>query len=182
MTRFLDVVFSLIGLILGAPLLALLLLGGWIDTRSPLLFQRRVGRFEEPFVLVKFRTMKPNAAWLPTHLVDSSAVTPYGRLLRRFKLDELPQLWNVLKGEMSLVGPRPSLESQLEVIHARRTMDVFSHRPGITGLAQTQGIDMSEPQRLAEADAEMLRVLIVKTYLSLIFATLSGAGRGDRVR
>lgn len=115
-----------------------------------------------------------------THLVDRSAITPLGRILRRTKLDELPQLWNVLQGEMSLVGPRPCLPGQQEVIAERNKRGVFDVRPGITGLAQVRRIDMSTPKLLAETDAKMLETLDIWRYYFYIFQTLRGKGSGDR--
>lgn len=182
MTRLFDLVLSLTGLTLGIPFFVLLYVVGWFDTGSPLFLQQRVGRHQKPFVLVKFRTMRPETASVATHLADASAVTPLGRFLRRTKLDELPQLWNVLKGEMSLVGPRPCLFNQTELIAERSQRGVFNVRPGITGLAQIQGIDMSTPQLLAETDAQMLQQMNVRAYFNYIFLTVCGAGRGDRVR
>jgi len=126
--------------------------------------------------------MRLGTADLPTHLVASSAITPLGRLLRRTKLDELPQLWNVLRGDMSLVGPRPCLPSQSELIAARDAARVFFVRPGITGLSQIRGIDMSDPKLLAETDMEMLRGFNILVYFKLIYLTLIGRGRGDQVR
>ena len=136
MTRFFDVVFSLAGLIIGAPALLVIYVVGLFDTGSPLFFQERVGRDQKPFTLVKFRTMRPDTASVASHLADASAITPLGAFLRRTKLDELPQLWNVLKGAMSLVGPRPCLFNQTELIAERHIRGVFEVRPGITGLAQ----------------------------------------------
>jgi O-antigen biosynthesis protein WbqP len=154
---------------------------GCFDTGSPLFQQTRVGRHKKPFVLVKFRTMKLETAHVATHLVDASAVTPFGRFLRRTKLDELPQLWNVLKGEMSLVGPRPCLQSQEELISARERLGVFAARPGITGLAQITGVDMSNPKQLAGTDAVMLSSLRVRDYLRYLLMTLVGRGFGDPI-
>lgn len=182
MTRLLDVALSLAGLIIGAPVLVMLSVLGWLDTRSPLFRQERVGRHQKPFTLVKFRTMRPDTASVATHLADASAVTKLGHFLRRSKLDELPQLWNVLKGEMSLVGPRPCLFSQEILIMERAERQVFNARPGITGLAQIQGIDMSTPRLLAETDARMLQDLGVTAYFTYIIKTVIGAGRGDRIQ
>jgi lipopolysaccharide/colanic/teichoic acid biosynthesis glycosyltransferase len=116
-----------------------------------------------------------------SHLASADAITPFGRFLRRTKLDELPQLWNVLKGEMSLVGPRPCLFNQQELIAEREARGVFGARPGITGLAQVNEIDMSTPQLLAETDQTMLQNLTVGAYFKYIFMTVAGKGAGDRV-
>jgi lipopolysaccharide/colanic/teichoic acid biosynthesis glycosyltransferase len=114
-------------------------------------------------------------------LASANAVTPYGIFLRKTKLDELPQLWNVLKGDMSLVGPRPGLFNQQELTDARDKMGVYSARPGITGLAQVSDIDMSTPELLAETDAKMLQTLSITGYFKYILMTLTGKGSGDAV-
>jgi len=182
MKRGLDILFSMLGLIIGSPLLVVLYVAGLLDTGKPIFQQVRMGRYQKPFVLFKFRTMKYRTLSVPTHLVDPSAITPLGSFLRRSKLDELPQLWNVLIGDMSLVGPRPCLMEQVELIAERESRGVFTARPGITGLAQVNGIDMSTPALLAETDARMLAGLGVIAYFEYLFKTLRGAGRGDRVR
>jgi O-antigen biosynthesis protein WbqP len=182
MIRFFDFLASALGLIVGAPVLIALMALVWLDNRAPLFRQTRLGQGQRAFTLVKFRTMRFGTADVPTHMVASSVVTPLGRFLRRTKLDELPQLWNVLRGDMSLVGPRPGLPSQSELVRAREAAGVFAARPGITGLAQLRGIDMSTPQRLAETDAEMLRDLGLKNYFIYIFLTLLGRGGGDRIK
>jgi O-antigen biosynthesis protein WbqP len=182
MIRFFDVVFAATGLILGAPLLALLAVFVWWDTRSPLLRQVRVGQYRRDFTLVKFRTMRLETANVPTHMVSVSSITLLGGFLRRTKLDELPQLWNVLLGDMSLVGPRPGLPAQLDLLQAREAEGVFAARPGITGLSQLRGIDMSTPSLLARTDAEMLRGLDLRSYFAYVFRTVLGGGAGDRIR
>ena len=182
MLRVLDLFLAATGLLAVGPLLLLLTIAGWFDTGSPLLRQRRLGRHQKPFTMVKFRTMRRDTAHVATHLADASAITPFGRFLRRTKLDELPQLWNVLKGEMSLVGPRPCLPSQHELIAARERLGVFAARPGITGLAQVNGIDMSTPELLAETDARMLASLDPGQYFKYITLTLGGRGAGDRTK
>lgn len=182
MLRLLDLLFSFFGLLFGAPVLLAIYVIGLCDTGSPIFRQLRVGQGERPFTLVKFRTMRPDTESVASHLADASAITPLGSFLRSTKLDELPQLWNVLKGEMSLVGPRPCLFSQTDLIHERAALGVFDARPGITGLAQVSGIDMSTPRLLAETDARMLRNLTLNMYFKYIFMTVVGKGAGDRVK
>jgi len=179
--RLLDFVFALLGLVFGLPVLLVLVVIGLFDTGSPIFRQQRVGRNQKPFTLVKFRTMKKDTASVASHLASASAITPFGHFLRRTKLDELPQLWNVLKGEMSLVGPRPCLFNQEQLINERDSRGVLNARPGITGLAQVNDIDMSTPQLLAETDQKMLENLTVGAYFRYIFMTVAGKGAGDRV-
>ena len=182
MLRLLDLVFSITGLLLGAPVLFAIYVVGLFDTGSPLFRQERVGRDQKSFTLVKFRTMRPDTASVASHLADASAITRLGAFLRRTKLDELPQLWNVLKGEMSLVGPRPCLFNQTELIAERRSRGDFGALPGITGLAQVSNIDMATPKLLAETDACMLEGLTILLYFKYIFMTVGGKGAGDRVK
>jgi O-antigen biosynthesis protein WbqP len=182
MIRLFDFLFSLVGLLLGSPVLLAIYVIGIFDTGSPVFRQVRVGCKQKPFTLVKFRTMRPDTAAVASHLADPSAITVLGAFLRRSKLDELPQLWNVLKGEMSLVGPRPCLFNQDELIRERTVLAVFDARPGITGLAQVSNIDMSTPKLLAETDARMLKELTIAAYFKYIFMTVAGKGAGDRVR
>jgi O-antigen biosynthesis protein WbqP len=153
----------------------------YAETGSPIFKQLRVGRYQIPFTLIKFRTMRRDTAWVATHLVNKDAVTRFGAFLRRTKLDELPQLWNVLKGDMSLVGPRPCLLNQSEIIAERAARGVFESRPGITGLAQINQIDMSNPTLLAKTDAKMIKSLTVVSYFHYVIQTIIGRGTGDRV-
>ena len=126
--------------------------------------------------------MSEDTVSVASHLVNSPSITSLGRFLRKTKLDELPQLWNVLKGEMSLVGPRPGLPNQPELTAARKKLGVFEVRPGITGLAQVSGIDMSAPELLAKTDARMIAEMSVRNYFKYIFLTVLGKGSGDRVK
>ncbi|MEW6175814.1 MAG: sugar transferase [Pseudomonadota bacterium] len=182
MIRVFDFFFSLLGLVVGSPVLLALAVVGMFDTGSPIFRQVRVGRNQQPFTLVKFRTMKVDTASVATHLASSASITQFGHFLRKTKLDELPQLWNVLKGEMSLVGPRPGLFNQEELTEERAKRGVFDVRPGITGLAQVNEIDMSTPALLAETDQKMIQNLTVASYFKYIFMTVAGKGAGDRVR
>lgn len=182
MIRFLDFSISLVGIVVTFPLFVVLYLIGFFDTGSPIFRQVRVGRNLKPFTLIKFRTMKVEAASVASHLADRTMVTRYGSFLRKSKLDELPQLLNVLKGEMSLVGPRPGLFNQQELLNERKKLNIFDVRPGITGLAQVNCIDMSTPKKLAEKDKQMIESLSLKTYIKLILATVKGDGNGDRIK
>jgi len=180
--RIFDFTFALLGLIFAFPVLLVIYVLGLFDTGSPLFRQERVGRHQKPFVLVKFRTMKIDTASVASHLASSASITRMGAFLRKTKLDELPQLWNVLKGEMSLVGPRPGLFNQQELTTERAQRGVFDVRPGITGLAQVSDIDMSTPKLLAETDQRMIRELTLAHYFKYILMTVLGKGAGDRVR
>jgi len=180
--RAFDLIFSLVGLVVGFPVLLILTIIGLFDTGSPIFRQVRVGRHQQPFTLVKFRTMTVDTASVATHLASSASITRFGHFLRKTKLDELPQLWNVMKGEMSLVGPRPGLFNQLELTEERAKRGVFEVRPGITGLAQVSAIDMATPALLAETDQRMIRSLTLVGYFKYIFMTVAGKGAGDRVR
>jgi O-antigen biosynthesis protein WbqP len=180
--RLLDLVLASIGFVMLMPLMVIIFVLGLLDTGSPLILQTRVGRNQKVFTLIKFRTMRKDTVHVASHLVCNTAITPLGSYLRRAKLDELPQLLNVLCGQMSLVGPRPSLPNQHELIRARIKHGVLFARPGITGLAQVNCIDMSTPELLAEIDAQMLREMTVFKYWKYIFMTVCGKGGGDRVK
>lgn len=180
--RLLDLSLSLTGIIVTLPIAIIILIIGYFDTGSPLFFQQRVGRQQRLFTLIKFRTMKTGTGSVATHLVDANAVTPLGNFLRKTKLDELPQLLNVLLGHMSLVGPRPCLPNQIELVKERETRGIFEIRPGITGIAQVNEIDMSTPRKLARYDKLLKDRLSLRLYFALIFATAFGKGSGDRVR
>ncbi|KTG22035.1 MULTISPECIES: sugar transferase [Pseudoalteromonas] len=182
MLRILDFFIALFGLVFAFPFLIILFIIGLFDTGSPVFRQERVGRNQKPFILVKFRTMKVDTASVASHLANSASITPFGSFLRKTKLDEIPQLWNVLKGEMSLVGPRPGLFNQEELTLERSKLNVFDVRPGITGLAQVNEIDMSTPAKLAEVDKQMIDTLNIKLYFKLILMTVTGSGSGDRVK
>ncbi|MFL0796706.1 MAG: sugar transferase [Cellvibrionaceae bacterium] len=180
--RALDFTLALTGILLTLPLMLVITLVGLLDTGSPLFIQRRVGRHQTPFILIKFRTMCRTTQSVGTHLVDTKSITKLGAFLRKTKLDELPQLFNVLLGQMSLVGPRPCLPNQEALITERKSRGVFEARPGITGLAQIHQVDMSTPRKLARYDQLLAQRLSLNLYFQILIATLVGRGNGDRVK
>lgn len=183
MKRTFDFIVATVGLVATAPLvLVLIILIRWQSSGPAIFAQRRVGRNGEPFVCYKLRTMYDGTAHGPTHTTAASAITPIGGRLRRWKLDELPQFFNVVRGDMSLVGPRPCLESQVDLIKERQRLGILSVRPGITGLAQVEGVDMSDTERLAYFDAKYVEAQSLALDLKLLVATALGRGIGiDRI-
>ena len=182
MIRFLDFIFSFFGLLLLCPFIIVLWVIGFFDTGVPIFAQERVGKNKQPFKLYKFRSMHVNTKSVATHLASQASVTKWGSFIRKSKLDELPQLFNVLLGDMSLVGPRPNLFNQEELILEREKRAVYDVVPGITGEAQINKIDMSTPQLLAETDAVMTQNLTFKKYIYYIVVTVLGKGSGDRIK
>ena len=180
--RIIDISIAFLGLLLLSPILLAVFVLGLFDTGSPVFIQERVGWKQKPFKLIKFRTMKPDTESVASHLASSTSITRFGLFLRKTKLDELPQLINVLLGNMSLVGPRPNLFNQTELIEARIEKGVYEVRPGITGLAQVNNIDMSTPILLAETDKEMIESLTLRRYFALILMTVTGSGSGDAIK
>ena len=182
MKRTFDFLVSACGLIFLMPFMLII---AWFVARSSpggvLFVQTRVGKSEKPFQCYKFRTMAHGAPNAGSHEVAESWITPTGRRMRSAKLDELPQLYNVLRGDMSLVGPRPCLPSQIEVIAARRIRNIFTIRPGITGPAQLASIDMSTPEKLAQADSHYIKSQTFIGDLRIIARTVLGGGSGDAV-
>lgn len=183
MKRALDVALAVLMLPVAAPVILVCMAAIKATSPGPALFrQTRIGRNEAPFICNKLRTMHAGTRDVPTHEASAAALTPIGLWLRRLKLDELPQLWNILRGDMSFVGPRPCLPSQTQLIAARRARGLYTIRPGVTGVSQVAGVDMSDPETLAALDATYLADMSAGADLRLILATALGAGRGDSVR
>lgn len=163
-------------------LLILVWIGIRLESAGPGIFaQKRVGRVGKVFTCYKFRTMKLGTAEAATNLVSSQAVTRIGRFLRKSKMDELPQILNIFRNEISLVGPRPGLPVQQELTTARKARGVLALKPGITGLAQINDIDMSDPEKLARWDARYGALQCLALDTKIILATATGRGKGDRV-
>jgi O-antigen biosynthesis protein WbqP len=179
MKRALDFAACFLVLLVLWPILLIVVVLIRLESRGPAVFKQvRVGKHGRAFTCYKFRTMFAGTGDVPTHQVSATSITALGTYLRRFKIDELPQLFNVLAGDMSVVGPRPCLPSQIELVEARRRLGVLQVRPGITGLAQVRGIDMSNPNRLAEIDAQYVESQSFAGDVKLIWATLRGRGVG----
>jgi O-antigen biosynthesis protein WbqP len=172
MIRIFDFLFSLIGLIFLFPLLILIFLIGLFDNGSSLFIQKRVGYNLKSFSLIKFRTMPVGMRSAGTHLIKNIKFSSFGYFLRRTKIDEIPQLFNVLIGDMSLVGPRPCLFNQRKLINERKKRGVFKVRPGITGLAQISDINMKTPTLLAKTDQKMIKKMSLYNYFYYIFKTI----------
>ena len=172
MIRIFDFLFSLIGLIFLSPLIILIFFISLFDNGSPLFVQSRVGYNLKFFSLIKFRTMPMGVRSAGTHLIKNIKLTSFGNFLRRTKIDEIPQLLNVLLGDMSLVGPRPCLFNQRRLISERKKRGVFKVRPGITGLAQISGINMKTPTLLSKTDQKMINNMTLYKYFYYIFKTI----------
>lgn len=182
MIRFFDIVLSLIGLFILGPILILVYVISLFDTGAPMFFQYRVGKNEKKFRLIKFRTMKLGTQSLPSYMVAKDNVTPLGKVMRKFKIDELPQLWNVLKGDMSLVGPRPVIDKEVNVIINRKQNGILDVLPGITGLAQIKKVGTEMPDLQLELDLKMLKNLTLKRYFYFVLKTVLGKGQGDCIK
>ena len=172
MIRFFDIFFSFIGLIFLLPILLLIWFVGLLTNGSPLFLQKRVGRDFKSFSLIKFRTMPMGVRSAGTHLMRNIKLSSFGYFLRRTKLDEIPQLFNVLSGDMSLVGPRPCLFNQKKLISERKKRGAFKVRPGITGFAQISGINMKTTTLLAKTDQKMIKNMSLYNYFYYIFKTI----------
>lgn len=180
--RLIDLAIAIPLSVVALPICLILLVAIRIESAgSPLFMQERVGRNLRPFRIYKLRTMTADTENVASHHLTAASITPLGSILRRFKLDELPQLLNVLNGTMSLVGPRPCLLNQYELIARRDQFGLFAIQPGVTGPAQTAGIDMSDPDRLVEAEAAYFRSSTALKDLRIIARTLLGGGNGDAV-
>ena len=184
--RLLDVLFSFLLLFfLALPMLFIACAVLFTSRGGAIFRQKRVGRNAKTFVCYKFRTMysyAPNNR--PTSDFSDAAlyVTPVGRFLRRTSLDELPQLFNVLKGDMSLIGPRPLIAEEEAVHRLRMEKGVYDIRPGITGLAQISGRDLISDSEKAELDAKYVESIGFASDFGILFKTLRRVAGGDGIR
>ena len=183
MLRIVDILCAVLIALIFSPVICFCILYVWIGIGTPLFLQHRVGKQGRLFKLVKFRTLPAGTPQLPTHELGSIHISPLGRFLRLSKLDELPQLWNVIVGDMSMVGPRPCLVSQTQLLAERSSRQLDLVKLGITGLAQIKGIDMSTPRKLARVDAIMMHKMGLCFYVQILLQTIirserSRSGRG----
>lgn len=180
MKRLFDLLISVVLIGPAAVLCILAAILIWMEVRcNPLFIQPRVGRHLKIFRMMKMRTMRTDTAHRASHEIGTDQILRTGHFLRRTKIDELPQIWNVLIGDMSFVGPRPCLPMQTALISEREKRGVYELRPGITGKAQLMGIDMSTPVKLSEIDAEYAAGWSFATDIHYLVATFLGSGRGD---
>ena len=175
MKRCFDLISSLIGIVLFSPILLLLALIIKVTSPGPILFkQRRIGKDNQEFMIYKFRTMRIDTPNIATHLLKNpdQYITPIGKFMRKASLDELPQLFNILKGEMSVVGPRPALYNQYDLIEMRTKVNVHKIKPGLTGIAQVSGRDELELNKKVYFDELYLNKQSFLYDLKLIFLTV----------
>lgn len=183
--RFIDIILSLSGLLVLAQVFLLISIAIKIESKGPVMFkQKRIGINKTHFNILKFRTMRvdtPND--MPTHLFENPDmyITKFGRLLRKTSLDELPQLWNILVGEMSVIGPRPALWNQYDLIAERDKYGANNVRPGLTGWAQINGRDELPIKEKAELDGEYVEMISLKMDIKCFFGTIFSVLKRDGV-
>ncbi len=180
--RSIDIAFALFVILF----LWWVLLAAWVAVRlsspGPAIFtQERVGRHATPFTCYKFRTMHMGTRQAGTHELTAASITRTGAFLRKTKIDELPQIWNLLRNQLSLVGPRPGLPVQTRLTEERMKRGVLDIPPGITGWAQIHNVDMSDPERLARLDAQYVALRSAALDVKIILATARGKGQGDKL-
>jgi O-antigen biosynthesis protein WbqP len=183
--RFYDFVLSLIGLIVLSPLFLLLIILIKIDSKGPILFrQKRIGRHKTQFYILKFRTMRIDTPKdTPTHMLDNPQqwITKVGKFLRKTSLDELPQIINILKGDMSIIGPRPALWNQYDLVEERDKYNVHDLYPGLTGYAQINGRDELPISEKAKLDGYYVKHINLWLDIKIFFGTIISIFKSDGV-
>lgn len=185
MKRIIDFLLSLIGIIVLSPVLLLLCMAIKIDSKGPIIFkQKRVGKNKTHFNIYKFRTMKIDTPKeMPTHLLSDPDfyITKVGKILRKTSLDELPQLFNIIKGDMAVIGPRPALWNQYDLIEERDKYGANDIRPGLTGLAQISGRDELEIPIKAKLDGKYTDNISLMMDIKCFFGTITSVFKSDGV-
>ena len=183
--RGIDFLLSLVGIIVLSPILLILCIAIKIDSKGPAIFkQKRVGKNKSHFYIYKFRTMKVDTPQeTPTHLLSNPDffITRVGKFLRKTSLDELPQLFNILKGDMAVIGPRPALWNQYDLIEERDKYHANDIRPGLTGLAQISGRDELEIEYKARLDGQYTSNITPLMDLKCFFGTIISVFKSDGV-
>ncbi|MCM2604249.1 sugar transferase [Rossellomorea marisflavi] len=183
--RLIDISLAFVGLIVLSPIFLVLIISIKLDSNGPILFkQKRVGIKKKHFYILKFRTMKIDTPKdTPTHLLSSpdQYITRVGKLLRKTSLDELPQIWNILLGEMSVIGPRPALWNQYDLIKERDIYGANDIRPGLTGWAQINGRDELSIEIKSQLDGEYVNKLSFIMDIKCFFGTIVSVLRSDGV-
>ncbi|MGL9910426.1 O-antigen biosynthesis protein WbqP [Enterococcus sp. DIV0213h] len=183
--RIIDFLLSLIGIIVLSPILLLLCLAIKLDSKGPIIFkQKRIGKNKTHFHIYKFRTMKVDTPKeMPTHLLENPDlyITKVGKFLRKTSLDELPQLFNIIKGDMAVIGPRPALWNQYDLIEERDKYGANDIRPGLTGLAQINGRDELEINKKAALDGIYTEKISFKVDLKCFYGTIVSVLKSDGV-
>jgi len=183
--RLIDIVLSFIALILLSPVFLLIAIAIKIDSKGPVLFkQKRVGIHKSHFYILKFRTMRIDAPKdCPTHLLENPDqwITRVGKFLRKTSLDELPQIWNIFVGQMSIIGPRPALWNQYDLIEERDKYGANDIRPGLTGWAQINGRNELPIEVKAKLDGEYVKKMSFKMDVKCFFGTVICVLKGDGV-
>lgn len=185
MKRIFDFLMSLVAIVLFSPVILIVALSVKLTSKGPILFkQRRIGKDNEEFSILKFRTMRIDTPNVPTHLLEDPEqwITPVGKFLRKTSLDELPQLFNILSGKMSIVGPRPALYSQLDLKEMRTNEGIHKLVPGLTGWAQINGRDEIPLSLKVKLDKEYLERESFWFDLKIIFLTVVSVIKSDGVQ
>ncbi len=184
--RGVDIILSLLGMLILSPLFLILMIAIKIDSEGPILFkQKRIGKHKKTFMIYKFRTMRHDTPKdIPTHLLKDpkSYITKMGVFLRKTSLDELPQIINILKGEMCVVGPRPALWNQYDLILERDKVNANSIRPGLTGWAQVNGRDELAIATKAQYDGEYVKRMSFIFDIKIFFLTIFKVVRSEGVK
>ena len=183
--RILDIVFSLIGIVVLLPVICMIIIIIKIDSRGSVLFkQKRVGIHKSHFFVLKFRTMKIDAPKdIPTHLMENPElyITRSGKILRKTSLDELPQIWNILVGEMSIIGPRPALWNQYDLIAERDKYGANDVPVGLTGWAQINGRDELPIELKAKLDGEYVKNMSLRMDIKCFLGTIKSVLKKEGV-
>ena len=183
--RTLDIVLSFLGMLVLSPFFLLLVLAIKLDSKGPVLFkQKRIGLHKKHFYILKFRTMRIDTPKdTPTHLLENPEqwITKVGKFLRKTSLDELPQIWNIFVGDMSIIGPRPALWNQYDLIEERDRYGANDVLPGLTGWAQIHGRDELPIAKKAELDGYYVRHLSFGLDVRCFFGTIKSVAKSEGV-